>query len=158
MKNEYDGVVHTYVRKRGVVYEEVMLPPNAPAEWQDREKLWNAVELSEKAKDSRLAREFNAALPVELTLEEWIPMLQDFIQKNFVDLGMQRFTMNPSSSKKKKLTFLLNFGKKSGRNAATYGRSIVMICSMSCKMTANTMPMNDTNRQSGQSIRLCMTM
>lgn len=88
MKNEYDGVVHTYVRKRGVVYEEVMLPPNAPAEWQDREKLWNAVELSEKAKDSRLAREFNAALPVELTLEEWIPMLQDFIQKNFVDLGM----------------------------------------------------------------------
>lgn len=88
MKNEYDGVVHSYTRKRGVVYQEVMLPANAPAEWMDREKLWNAVETAEKAKDSRLAREFNTALPVELSMEEWIPMLREFIQRNFVDLGM----------------------------------------------------------------------
>ena len=35
-------------------------------EWQDREKLWNAAEETEKTKDSRLAREFIAALSREL--------------------------------------------------------------------------------------------
>ena len=34
----------------------------APQEWQSREKLWNAVEEVETAKDSRLAREFVVAL------------------------------------------------------------------------------------------------
>ncbi|MCQ2443625.1 MAG: MobA/MobL family protein [Oscillospiraceae bacterium] len=88
MENEYDGVLHNYTRKRGIAHQEIMLPLNAPAEWQDREKLWNDVETAEKSATSRLAREFNAALPVELSMEEWIPMLREFIQKNFVDLGM----------------------------------------------------------------------
>ena len=39
-----------------------MLPPMAPLEWNDREQLWNAVEETEKTKDSRLAREFVVAL------------------------------------------------------------------------------------------------
>lgn len=88
MYNDYDGVQHDYTRKGGLAYEAVMLPPQAPAEWQDREKLWNAVEAAEKSKDSRLAREFNGALPVELSKEEWIPMLRDFVQREFVDKGM----------------------------------------------------------------------
>lgn len=44
--NDYDGIEHDYTRKRGLVHQEVILPPNAPAEWGDREKLWNAVEES----------------------------------------------------------------------------------------------------------------
>ena len=56
----------------------------APAEWIDREILWNAVEEAEKTKDSRLAREFVVALPVELNKDEWITLLTDFIQTNFV--------------------------------------------------------------------------
>lgn len=56
--------------------------------WQDREKLWNAVEAAEKTKDSRLAREFVAALPVELDKDAWIKLLSDFIQKQFVSDGM----------------------------------------------------------------------
>lgn len=39
-------------------------------------------------KDSRLAREFVAALPVELDRDEWIGLLTDFIQANFVANGM----------------------------------------------------------------------
>ena len=42
--NDYDGVQHDYTRKQGCVYSEIFLPPNAPAEWQDRTELWNAVE------------------------------------------------------------------------------------------------------------------
>ena len=60
----------------------------APSKWIDREQLWNAVEETEKTKDSRLAREFVVALPVELDKNSNISLLQDFIQKNFVDMGM----------------------------------------------------------------------
>ena len=60
----------------------------APPEWKDREQLWNAVEAAEKTKDSRLAREFVVALPIELDKDSNISLLQNFIQKNFVDMGM----------------------------------------------------------------------
>ena len=88
MYNDYDGIQHDYTRKQGLIYQEVMLPPMAPLEWNDREQLWNAVEETEKTKDSRLAREFVVALPVELDKDSNISLLQDFIQKNFVDMGM----------------------------------------------------------------------
>ena len=86
--NEYDDVQHDYTRKQGLVWENVFLPDCASAEWQDRAKLWNAVEEAEKTKDSRLAREFVAALPIELGKEEWVDLLSKFIQKQFVDEGM----------------------------------------------------------------------
>ena len=88
MYNDYDGIQHDYTRKQGLIYQEVMLPPMAPLEWNDREQLWNAVEETEKTKDSRLAREFVVALPVELDKDSNISLLQDFIKKNFVDMGM----------------------------------------------------------------------
>ena len=88
MLNEYDGVQHDYTRKQGLGWRQVFLPATAPAEWQDRENLWNAVEETETAKDSRLAREFVAALPIELSREEQIQLLQDFIKEQFVADGM----------------------------------------------------------------------
>ena len=79
MLNEYDGVQHDYTRKQGLVWQAVFLPDMAPVEWQDREKLWNAVEETEKTKDSRLAREFVAALPIELSRQQQIALLQKFV-------------------------------------------------------------------------------
>ncbi len=86
--NDYDGVRHDYTRKKGLVWQEVFLPEYAPAEWQDRGVLWNAVEENEKTKDSRLAREFVPALPVELNKEQWQQLLSDFINEQFVADGM----------------------------------------------------------------------
>lgn len=86
--NDYDGIQHDYTRKQGLIYEEVLLPPQAPPEWADRSVLWNAVEEAEKTKDSRLAREFVVALPTELTKEENISLLTEYVQKNFVNDGM----------------------------------------------------------------------
>lgn len=86
--NDYDGIEHDYTRKRGLVWEKVFLPENAPAEWQNRSVLWNTVEEEEKTKDSRLAREFVAALPVELSKDEWKKILSEFIEQQFVDDGM----------------------------------------------------------------------
>lgn len=88
MLNEYDGVQHDYTRKQGLVWQAVFLPDMAPVEWQDREKLWNAVEETEKTKDSRLAREFVAALPIELSRQQQIALLQKFVREQFVAEGM----------------------------------------------------------------------
>ena len=86
--NDYDGVRHDYTRKKGLVWQDVFLPEFAPSEWKDRGVLWNAVEENEKTKDSRLAREFVPALPVELTPVQWQELLTDFIQSSFVAEGM----------------------------------------------------------------------
>ena len=86
--NEYDGVQHDYTRKQGLVWQQIFLPAAAPAEWQDREILWNAVEENEKTKDSRLAREFVVALPIELSKAQWERLLSDFVSDTFVSDGM----------------------------------------------------------------------
>ena len=88
MTNEYDGVYHDYTRKKGLMWERVFLPENAPVEWQDRAILWNAVEDAEKSKDSRLAREFVVALPRELNQDQQIALVTEYIQQQFVADGM----------------------------------------------------------------------
>ena len=86
--NDYDGIQHDYTKKQGLVWQKVFLPEYAPQEWKDREQLWNAVEEVETAKDSRLAREFVVALPIELSREEQVELLQEFIREQFVSDGM----------------------------------------------------------------------
>ena len=86
--NDYDGIQHDYTRKGGLVWEQVFLPSMAPAAWQDRETLWNAVEAAEKEKDNRLGREYVVALPIELDKQGWISLLTDYIQTQFVAEGM----------------------------------------------------------------------
>ena len=86
--NDYDGIQHDYTRKGGLVWAHIFLPTMAPAEWNDRETLWNAVEAAEKTKDSRLAREFIVALPRELGAEDWKTIMTEYIQGCFVSDGM----------------------------------------------------------------------
>ena len=86
--NDYDGVQHDYTRKQGLVWQQIFLPEYAPPKWSERSALWNAVEENEKAKDSRLAREFVVALPIEMGKAEWQNLLTDFIQDNYVADGM----------------------------------------------------------------------
>lgn len=66
----------------------MFLPEFAPSEWKERGVLWNAVEENEKTKDSRLAREFVVALPIELSEAQWEKLLSDFISDTFVADGM----------------------------------------------------------------------
>ena len=86
--NEWDGVEHDFTRKNWVVHSEVMLPEHAPLEYKDRTVLWNAVEKAEKSSDARLAREVEVALPKELTREQQVQVLDDFVKRKFIDKGM----------------------------------------------------------------------
>ena len=65
-------MIHDYTRKRGTVHSEILLPPNAPPDFQDRGTLWNSVEQIEKACNSQLAQELEVALPIELSGEEQV--------------------------------------------------------------------------------------
>ena len=88
IKNEWDGEVHDYHNKKGLLHSEIFLPENVPIALKDRTTLWNSVELNEKASNAQLARNFIIALPKELSFEENKKLITDFIQENFVSKGM----------------------------------------------------------------------
>ncbi|WP_455270900.1 Ti-type conjugative transfer relaxase TraA [Rhizobium herbae] len=79
MVNERDGLVHDFTRKKGVEHAEIVLPEDVKADWAlDRSRLWNAVEHAEKRRDARVAREFEVALPHEMTSEQRLSLTRDF--------------------------------------------------------------------------------
>jgi Ti-type conjugative transfer relaxase TraA len=88
LHDERYGMTHDYTRKQGVEHSEILLPEGAPEWMRDREILWNAVEATEKRKDSQLARELEIGLPIELTHMENVELVRDYVQKHFVEKGM----------------------------------------------------------------------
>ena len=52
------------------------------------EQMWNSVELYEKAGNAQLAREIDAALPIELSREEQIRLVREYCSSQFVSRGM----------------------------------------------------------------------
>ena len=68
--DERTGIVHDYTRKQGVEHREIVAPADAPAWARDRAALWNAAELAETRKNSTVAREYEIALPAELSADE----------------------------------------------------------------------------------------
>lgn len=88
LTNERDGLTHDFRAKQGVEHAEIVLPePGAgtmgvDAEWaRDRSALWNAAEKAENRKDARVAREFEVALPHELSSEQRIDLTREFAQE-----------------------------------------------------------------------------
>jgi ATP-dependent exoDNAse (exonuclease V) alpha subunit len=88
IKNEYDGEIHDYTHKKGILHTEVLLPAYAPEKYRNRTVLWNEVERVEKSVNSQLAREIDIALPIELTQEQNIALIRDYVKRTFVDSGM----------------------------------------------------------------------
>lgn len=80
--------VHDYARKRGVAHAEILAPEGAAPWLSDRGQLWASVEKMEKRADAQLAREIDMALPHELTREQRIALVRDFVAEQFVSLGM----------------------------------------------------------------------
>jgi len=88
IKNERDGQLHDYSRKKGVAWLGILLPDNAPEEYKDRSILWNAVEKIEKASNSQLAREIQIALPRELHFSQYFGLILEYVKDNFTNHGM----------------------------------------------------------------------
>lgn len=68
--DEVTGDHHDYRRRGGVLSTRCFAPIDAPSWAMDPQTLWQQVHIKEKRKDSQLAREFEIALPAELTDEQ----------------------------------------------------------------------------------------
>ena len=88
LHSEYYGEDSDYTRKGGVICSEILLPPQAPPSFSDRETLWNAVEKVERGKRAQLAYSFDIALQNEFSMEENINLARQFLLDNFVSRGM----------------------------------------------------------------------
>lgn len=99
-KMEYEREARTidYTRKQGLLHEEFVLPADAP-KWvrsliADRsvagasEAFWNKVEAFEKRADAQLARDLTIALPLELSAEQNITLVRDFVELHIQAKGM----------------------------------------------------------------------
>ena len=67
VKDERTGEVHDYQKRDGVEHVEVFCPHGLE---KSRSELWNMAELAEKRKDAKVAREWEIALPDELSNEQ----------------------------------------------------------------------------------------
>jgi Ti-type conjugative transfer relaxase TraA len=87
-----------YTAKRNMVHEEFVLPANAP-QWARAmvaentvagasEIFWNQVEAFEKRSDAQLSKEYIIALPIELTTEQNIALMRQFVAEHIVAAGM----------------------------------------------------------------------
>lgn len=88
LNSRHTGMTFDYTRKNDVTFSAILAPENAPKEFLDREKLWNAVERIEKRKDAQLARSMEVSLPIELNHAEHVRLITEFVQSNFVKEGM----------------------------------------------------------------------
>ena len=72
-----------------LVYAEILRPENTPACLHvPSEVLWNIVEKKETRSNSRTAKEFKITLPHELSNEQNIALMKDFLLNHFVDKGI----------------------------------------------------------------------
>ena len=88
LHSEYYGEDSDYTRKGGVICSEILLPPQAPPSFSDRETLWNAVEKVERGKRAQLAYSFDIALQNEFSMQENIELARHFLLEQCVSRGM----------------------------------------------------------------------
>lgn len=91
MIDERTGEIHgeKSANRDDLVYAEILAPDNTPDFLiKSSNDLWNFVEKTEKRKDARTAKEFKITLPSELSNEQNIKLLKEYLIKNFVDKGI----------------------------------------------------------------------
>jgi len=76
-----EGRVHDYTRKQGIEETFIVAPETAPAWAQDRSKLWNEAEASETRRNSVTAREWELALPSEISAEDRSQITREFAKE-----------------------------------------------------------------------------
>lgn len=86
----YDAIkdkMYNYSNKKEVVYDAIMLPEYAPQKYQDRQTLWEEVQNNETAKDSRYCKDIMIAIPLNLTQEQRVTLINNFLFENFTSKG-----------------------------------------------------------------------
>ncbi|MFP3012227.1 MAG: MobA/MobL family protein, partial [Rickettsia sp.] len=84
------SITYDFRKKQGVLYSKIFVPAEfKDAVWlQDREQLWNAAEAREARADSRTGGEIEFALPREVSKEDNIRLVEEYVQKWIVSRGI----------------------------------------------------------------------
>lgn len=82
------GDIQDYRRKSGVISADLLTPDYVPDWARDRSQLWNSVEGIETRKNSQLAREFELALPNELSASQARALVIGWARRELVSRGM----------------------------------------------------------------------
>jgi MobA/MobL family len=84
IRDERTGTLYNHSKRADVLHKEIFVPSKlerseAGMEWaRDRSRLWNAAEKAERQSNSRVAREYQVALPPELSAEQRIVLARAF--------------------------------------------------------------------------------
>jgi len=82
IRDERTGVLHNYSRRTDVSHKEILLPSNLQGPlgaWAtERANLWNAAERAERRRNSRVACEYQVALPAELNETQRLQLARTF--------------------------------------------------------------------------------
>ena len=84
IRDERTGALYNHSKREDVLHKEIFLPSkldqtHAGTEWaRDRSTLWNMAEKAEKQSNSRVAREYQVALPAELSAEQRVTLARTF--------------------------------------------------------------------------------
>jgi len=76
-----EGRVHDYTRKQGIEETFILAPKDAPDWASDRSRLWNEAEASETRRNSVTAREWELALPSEISAEDRSQITRAFAEE-----------------------------------------------------------------------------
>ena len=89
-RNQGKRVEHSfdYSTKPGIAFSSILAPAHAPEWVYDRQKLWQTIEDIDSKFNASLAREYTIALPEELTADQNIELVKDFVKNSFVARGM----------------------------------------------------------------------
>mgnify|MGYP001776208594 FL=1 len=85
IRDQRTGVVHDYRRRHGVLHTELVLPPGV---FMTREELWSGAEMAEVRKNSTTAREYEIALPAELSADQRLDLAVVFAYKLMIRYGV----------------------------------------------------------------------
>lgn len=91
-------------RSTHVLESGVYLPPDAPPEFKDVQKLLTALNSAETRSNAQMARSYHLALPIlpiELAHEQYITLAEEFMDKHFAQVGqcaIYAIHLNPANS------------------------------------------------------------
>ena len=81
--DEYYGSRYDHSDRTDVLYSGILLPGTAPTRLDELQIFLNELNASERRKDSQLAQSIKLALPIELTPEQQVSLLEEFCYRNF---------------------------------------------------------------------------
>ena len=86
--DKYLGEWHDNSSRTDVLHKEIYLPPCVPLDYQNPQRLVDALNDSERRIDSQMARSIIMALPKEMDINQQIELVREFIDRYFTANNM----------------------------------------------------------------------